>query len=66
MDLLIAEYKNRLIQLTNETDLPITVKALVFDQVHREINEAANEAIHMQAKEREAAMAGKENNNGNE
>lgn len=66
MDLLIAEFKNKLIQVTNETNLPITVKGLIFDQVLREINTAANEEIQAQAREREAAIAGKENNNGNE
>lgn len=55
MDLKIAEFKDALIQTVNDSDLPITVKGLVFDQVLREINKAANEAIQMQAKQREAA-----------
>lgn len=51
MDLMIEEFRQKLIDLTNETELPIEVKRMVFCELTSQIATASQNAILLQRKE---------------
>ena len=48
----IAEFKKAIIDFTNQTQLPLEVKRLVFSEILKQLEVAANEEIKIQAETR--------------
>lgn len=50
----IREFRENIIQYTNRTDLPIEVKRLVFEEVMKQLSEAADNEIKKEIARRDS------------
>ena len=50
----IREFRENIIQYTNRTDLPIEVKRLVFEEIMKQLSEAADNEIKIEIARRDS------------